>query len=114
MRKEAKKNPKGKSLKSRMIQIPNICPFKEDILKEVEEAKQRNEQEKLARREAAQAERKVRKATSLQAMVDSAEQRAELHGLAGGDGAANDDVVSLFVVGRMIFNIRFLLCLSCS
>lgn len=100
MRKEAKKNPKGKSLKSRMIQIPNICPFKEDILKEVEEAKQRNEQEKLARREAAQAERKVRKATSLQAMVDSAEQRAELHGLNGEAAANNDDVVSELCIAK--------------
>lgn len=97
VRKEKKKNPGGKSLKSRMIQIPNICPFKEDILKEAEEAKQRNEEERLQRREAAQEARKTKKETNLQALVDSAEQRGEMHGILNGDGTSgsNSDIVSV-------------------
>lgn len=96
MRKEKKKNPGGKSLKSRMIQIPNICPFKEDILKEAEEAKQHQEQQRLKRREAAQEERRTKKETSLAALVASAEQRGEMHGILNEGADANTgDIVSV-------------------
>lgn len=94
-RKEEKKNPKGKSLKSRMIQIPNICPFKEDILKEAEEAKQQQEKQRLARREAAQAERRTAKETSLAALVASAEQRGEMHGILNEGALDSGDIVSV-------------------
>lgn len=82
-RKEAKKNPKGKSLKSKMILIPNICPFKEDILKEVAEHKQRQEDERLQKREQWKLERiqqqHRQKEKSLADMVESANVRDAIH-----------------------------------
>ncbi|XP_017054187.1 guanine nucleotide-binding protein-like 3 homolog [Drosophila ficusphila] len=80
-RRAAKKNPKKGSKKQKLIQIPNICPFKEDILKEVEEAKQRQEAERLARREAFKAEREQNKFKSLESMVEDADMRSTVHGL---------------------------------
>lgn len=59
MRREAKKNPKNK--KKSVIQVPNICPFKEDILKEVEAMKKLKEEERKQRREAAKLERQKSK-----------------------------------------------------
>lgn len=56
MRKEVKKNPIKK--KKNVIQIPNICPFKENILKEVEAMKKQKEEEKTQQREAARVEKK--------------------------------------------------------
>ncbi|XP_071877507.1 nucleostemin 1 [Bombus fervidus] len=50
LRKAAKKHPKGKP---KVIEVPNQCPFKEDILKEVELMKKQHEEEKQKRREAA-------------------------------------------------------------
>lgn len=85
VRKEAKKNPKGKSLKSKMIQIPNICPFKEDILKEVAEHKQRQEEEKQQRRDQWKLERIQEKQKtkeqkkSLDEMVEDATMRDAIH-----------------------------------
>lgn len=62
MRREAKKNPKNK--KKPLIQVPNICPFKEDILKEVEALKKQKEEEKKQRRELAKLERQKQKETN--------------------------------------------------
>lgn len=58
-RREAKKNPSKK--KQNVVQIPNICPFKEDILKEVEALKKQKEEEKRQQREAAKLEKRKRK-----------------------------------------------------
>ncbi|KAH8359106.1 hypothetical protein KR093_004289, partial [Drosophila rubida] len=80
-RREAKKNTKKGSKKQKLIQIPNICPFKDDILKEVEEAKQRQEMERQARREQFKAEREQKKFKSLEAMVESADMRGTVHGI---------------------------------
>ncbi|KAM8703495.1 hypothetical protein ACLKA7_008165 [Drosophila subpalustris] len=80
-RREAKKNTKKGSKKQKLIQIPNICPFKDDILKEVEEAKQRQEAERLARREQFKAERAQNKFKSLESMVESADMRGAMHGI---------------------------------
>lgn len=82
-RREAKKNPKKGSKKQKLIQIPNNCPFKDDILKEVEEAKQRQEAERLARREQFKAERvqNQNKFKSLESMVEDADMRGTVHGI---------------------------------
>lgn len=56
LRKETKKNPTKKN--KNVIQIPNICPFKEDILKEVEVMKKQKEDEKKQQKEAARLEKR--------------------------------------------------------
>ncbi|XP_037728288.1 guanine nucleotide-binding protein-like 3 homolog [Drosophila subpulchrella] len=90
-RRAAKKNPKKGSKKQKLIQIPNICPFKEDILKEVEEAKQRQEAERLARREAFKVEREQSKFKSLESMVEDADMRSTVHGIMHENDAQNED-----------------------
>lgn len=67
LRREAKKNPKSK--KKTVIQVPNICPFKEDILKEVEAIKKHKEEEKKKMREAAKLEKQKQTEASLGELV---------------------------------------------
>lgn len=67
MRREAKKNPKKN--KPKMIQVPNICPFKEDILKEVEMLKKQKEEEKQKIRELAKSEKQKEKEAQKAEMV---------------------------------------------
>lgn len=55
IKKLANKNPKSKRPKT--VQIPNVCPFKEDILKEVEAVKKHKEEEKEKRKEQAKLEK---------------------------------------------------------
>lgn len=90
-RRAAKKNPKKGSKKQKLIQIPNICPFKDDILKEVEEAKQRQEAERLARREAFKAEREQNKFKTLESMVEDADMRSTVHGIMHENDAQDQD-----------------------
>lgn len=97
VRKEARKNPKSKSVKQKLIQIPNICPFKEDILKDVEEAKRRNEEERMKKKEAMKLERMKNKTdTSLESMVQSAELRQSVHA-AVNENNTNQDEVYIFL-----------------
>ena len=94
VRKESKKTSKNGSKKQKLIQIPNICPFKEDILKEVEEAKKRQEEERLKRREAYKVERDQNKFKSLSDMVDDADMRGTVHSIMHENEVATDGVGS--------------------
>ncbi|KAF7279950.1 hypothetical protein GWI33_006576 [Rhynchophorus ferrugineus] len=80
-RREAKKNPKRN--KPKIIQVPNICPFKDEILKEVELLKKQKEEEKQRQKEAAKLEKEKEKENlkngGLEGLVSSAEARSQLH-----------------------------------
>ena len=60
IKKENKKNPK-KGKRQKPVIIPNICPFKDDILKEVEEAKKQKILERQQKKEQAVIEKKREK-----------------------------------------------------
>ncbi|XP_030758665.1 guanine nucleotide-binding protein-like 3 homolog [Sitophilus oryzae] len=81
LRREAKKNPKRN--KPKIIQVPNICPFKEDILKEVDKLKKQKEEEKLKLKEAAKLEKQKEKENlkkgGLTALVSNATVRDKLY-----------------------------------
>lgn len=72
-KKEAKKHPKKKQ---KLMQIPNQCPFKEEIMKEVEILKQQREEEKQKQRELAKEKKREKLATGgLQGIVSDAEKK---------------------------------------
>lgn len=77
LRKEAKKRPKNKP---KIIEVPNQCPFKEDILKEVEAMRKQHEEEKQKQREAARQKKQEELAkTGLQGLVSAAENKQQQH-----------------------------------
>lgn len=66
--------------KPKMIEVPNQCPFKEDILKEVEAMKKQNEEEKLKQREAAREKRREELAKNgLKGLVTAAQNKQAEH-----------------------------------
>ena len=66
VRKEKRKNP-GKFAKSKKDPgVPNMCPFKEKVLQEVEESRQRKIEEKAKRRERLQQLRKDARSKSVE------------------------------------------------
>ncbi|CAK9797123.1 Guanine nucleotide-binding protein-like 3 homolog [Anthophora plagiata] len=78
IRKAAKSQMNKK--KPKVIEVPNQCPFKEDILKEVEAMKKQHEEEKLKRREAARERRREELAkTGLQGLVSTAAHKQAEH-----------------------------------
>lgn len=80
IKKEAKKSgTHKKGPKQKMIQVPNICPFKEDIIKDAEAVRQHNEEEKAKRREQARLDRMVKPKMTLEGIVQSAQTRGALH-----------------------------------
>ncbi|KAK1129225.1 hypothetical protein K0M31_020353 [Melipona bicolor] len=76
LRKEAKKHPKKKP---KLIQLPNQCAFKEDILKEIELVKKHNEEEKEKQREAARQRKRELAKTDLQGLVSAAQNKQVTH-----------------------------------
>ena len=77
LKKEAKKHPKKKR---KLIEVPNQCPFKEDILKEVEAMKQQHEEEKQKQRDAAHKRKRQELAKGgLQGLVSAAENKQVGH-----------------------------------
>ncbi|XP_075148034.1 nucleostemin 1 [Haematobia irritans] len=91
VRRAEKKNPKKGSKKQKLIQIPNICPFKDDILKEVEEAKKRQEEERLKRREAYRLEKDQNRFKTLSDLVDDADMRGTVHSIMHENDVVSDE-----------------------
>ncbi|XP_049862646.1 guanine nucleotide-binding protein-like 3 homolog [Schistocerca gregaria] len=103
LRREAKKNPK-KTKKNKIIQVPNICPFKEDILKEVEALKKKQEEEKQRIRQELKEKKKKEKETAqksatLSTLVTEAGKKEKVHEAL--NITSNDDGVKYTKVDRL-------------
>ncbi|XP_059052494.1 guanine nucleotide-binding protein-like 3 homolog [Achroia grisella] len=96
LKKEAKKNPKSK--KPKPVQIPNVCPFKEDILKEVEAIKKHKEEERQKRKDIAKLEKqkkmeeKKNSKVSMDTLVANAEARGKVHDAFKGNENETDTI----------------------
>ncbi|XP_053694055.1 guanine nucleotide-binding protein-like 3 homolog [Sabethes cyaneus] len=76
--KEAKKVPKFRSKKQKLIQVPNICPFKKEILDEVAEHKQFVEQEKERKRELLKQHRQqALQGQTIESIAEDADKRSQ-------------------------------------
>ncbi|XP_029045199.2 guanine nucleotide-binding protein-like 3 homolog [Osmia bicornis bicornis] len=77
LKKEAKKHPKTKR---KVIEVPNQCPFKENILKEVEAMKKQHDEERQKQREAAREKKKQELAKGgLKGLVSAAQHKQAEH-----------------------------------
>lgn len=85
-RKEAKKNPQWRSRLKKDPGIPNLFPYKDKILAEVEESRRRKEEETQRRRELAKAQRNG-------TAIDQQSKKAAAAGSAGlGEDEDGDEV----------------------
>lgn len=85
-----------KSKKQKLIQVPNICPFKEEILNEVAEEKERQEVERQQKKDLLKQRKLELKNQSLESMVTDAEARDAAHV----GGAVDDEDEEGLVQGR--------------
>lgn len=70
--------------KPKVVHVPQNCPFRDDILKEVEELKRKKEEEKLKQRALWKEEREKMKrlekeGVSLEGLVANAEMKQKVH-----------------------------------
>ncbi|EAT36682.1 AAEL011255-PA [Aedes aegypti] len=76
--KEAKKLPKLRSKKQKLIQVPNVCPFKREILEEVAEHKQFQEREKERKKELQKQHRQLAmEGQTMESMAADAQKRGQ-------------------------------------
>lgn len=76
--KEAKKLPKLRSKKQKLIQVPNVCPFKREILDEVAEHKQFQEREKERKKELQKQQRQsALEGQTMESIAADAERRGQ-------------------------------------
>lgn len=94
LRRQAKEHMKGK--KNKLITVPNICPFKEDILKDVSEYKKKLEEEKEKQRIIWKSERESKKtnegASDLESLVATANNKLKLHEHFSNDDNEEEDI----------------------
>ncbi|XP_058812261.1 guanine nucleotide-binding protein-like 3 homolog [Topomyia yanbarensis] len=99
--KEAKKLPKLRSKKQKLIQVPNICPFKKEILEEVAEHKQFNEQEKERKRELLKQQRQeALKGQTIESIAADADKRGKEYDPDKAEAAALKDQEEYTNVGK--------------
>ncbi|KAK3927989.1 Guanine nucleotide-binding protein-like 3-like protein [Frankliniella fusca] len=100
-RREEKKNPKAKKA-NKMIIVPSVCPFKEEILKEAEEFKAREKEErkkafernllkKKEQEEQEDASMEEEEPASLDDLIKSAQSRQKQHEIWEEDQSVNVD-----------------------
>lgn len=94
LRKQVKQNLKGR--KNKLVTVPNVCPFKEDILKDVTEFKKKLEEDKEKQRLIWKAEREAKKANEgakdLESLVATANNKLKLHEKFNNDGNEEEDI----------------------
>lgn len=92
-RKEAKKNPQWRSRLKKDPGIPNLFPYKDKILAEIEESKRKKEEEKERRKELARAQREGRAVeASGAAMRDEDEDDEENEDLVNPEADSEGDI----------------------
>ncbi|KAF6208721.1 hypothetical protein GE061_014460 [Apolygus lucorum] len=84
LKKEARKSAGKKSGKPKTINVPNACPFKDEILAQVEDLKRKKEEEKQKQRALWKEEReKLKKLQAeggtLEEMANKAEVKQKIH-----------------------------------